>query len=282
MRIIRQKHALITGAGSGIGRAIALRLAAEGAHLYLIDVNEFGLSQTVSAARSMDVNVIGRYCDVSEHHQITRSVADAVARCGKVDVLVNNAGITYYGDTEQMSAAHAQRLLRINLQAPIQFTTELLPTLLAQPEAHVLNVASFFGLIGTRRLSLYTASKFGLVGFSESLRAEYGRRGLGVTALCPGFVDTRLFETAPLGRDRQQHKLPPRWLLTTPEKIAERAVKSIYRNRAVDVPQLYARMAYYGKRLFPGLLDWANHVSRKKLSGKAADANIETSLRKAA
>lgn len=282
MQSLRNKNALVTGAAAGIGRAIALRLAREGAHLYLLDVQEPGLASVVSEARRVGVSAIGRYCDVSQPRQITQSVIDALVRYGKIDVLVNNAGITYYGDTESMSAGDADRLVAINLLAPIQFTRELLPVLLAQPEAHVLNVASFFGLVGTRKLALYTASKFGLVGFSESLRAEYGRHGLGVTALCPGFVDTNLFDTAPRGVDRQSNKRPPQWLLTTPEKIAARAVRSIYRNRAVEVTQPYAKLAYFTKRFFPGVLDWANHLSRKKASARADAGRREESSRQAA
>jgi len=259
MRTLHNKSALVTGAASGIGRAIALRLAREGVDLFLLDIDQAGLVDVVAAVKRERVEVIGRRCDA----QIARSVAHILDRWGGVDVLVNNAGITYYGQTAEMSAEHCEKLLAINLHAPIHFTRELLPSLLERPEAHVLNVASFFGLIGTRRLSVYTASKFGLVGFSESLRAEYGRVGLGVTALCPGFVDTNLFATAPLGTDREQPKQPPQWMLTTPEKIATRAIKAIYRNQAQVVMQPYAKLAYFGKRFFPGLLDWANHLSRK-------------------
>ncbi len=264
MRTLRNKSALVTGAASGIGRAIALQLASEGVDLFLLDIDQAGLVDVVAAVKRLRVDAIGRRCDVSEPEQIAASVAHILDRWGGVDLLVNNAGITYYGQTLEMSAEHCERLLAINLHAPIHFTRELLPTLLERPEAHVLNVASFFGLIGTRRLAAYTASKFGLVGFSESLRAEYGRAGLGVTALCPGFVDTNLFATAPLGADRQQQKLPPRWMLTTPEKIAKRAIKAIYRNQAQVVMQPYAKLAHLGKRFFPGLYDWANHLSRKR------------------
>ncbi len=264
MRTIRNKVALVTGAASGIGRAIALRLAQEGTHLFLLDVNEFGLAKVVSSARQQGVQAIGRYCDVSQPEQIAASVAYVRGRWETVDILVNNAGITYYGETDKMTAEHCEKLLAVNLHAPIHFTRELLPTLLEQPEAHVLNVASFFGLIGTRRLAVYTSSKFGIVGFSESLRAEYGRRGLGVTALCPGFVDTNLFATAPRGADQLENKLPPRWMLTTPEKIADRAIKAIYRNQRLVVPQPYAKLAYYGKRFLPGLIDWAHHLRRRK------------------
>ena len=282
MQSLQGKSALVTGASSGIGRAIALALAEEGVHLYLLDVDEAGMSKVVTETRRQGVDVIGRYCDVSQLSQIQSSVAHILDRWGGVDILVNNAGITYYGQTDQMNSAHCDKLLAINLNAPIHFTRELLPTLLARPEAHVLNVASFFGLIGTRKTALYTSSKFGLVGFSESLRAEYGRRGLGVTALCPGFVDTGLFDSAALGSDQSKHKQPPRWMLTTPEKIAKRAIKSLYRNQAVAVPQLYARLAHWGKRLFPGLYDWANHLSRKKHKPQLAATEQNPALKRAA
>jgi len=282
MRSLRNKNALVTGAAAGIGQAIASRLAREGVDLYLLDVNELGLARVVSAVRQTGVTALGRYCDVSQPAEISRSVADALARLGTIDILVNNAGITYYGETAEMSIADAERLLAVNLHAPIQFTCELLPTLLAQPEAHVLNVASFFGLIGTRKLSLYSASKFGLVGFSESLRAEYGRRGLGVTALCPGFVDTDLFDTAPRGPDLQNNKRPPKWMLTTPDKIANRAVKAIIRNRPLEVVQSYAQVAHYCKRFFPGVLDWASHLSRKKKQNRHSASGDQDAQRKAA
>lgn len=276
MQVLQGKSALVTGAASGIGKAIALALAHEGVDLYLLDVDEAGLSRVVSETRRLGVESAGRYCDVSQLSQIQSSVAHILDRWGGVDILVNNAGITYYGQTDQMESAQCDKLLSINLNAPIHFTRELLPTLLARPEAHVLNVASFFGLIGTRKTALYTSSKFGLVGFSESLRAEYGRRGLGVTALCPGFVDTGLFDAAHLGSDQSKHKQPPRWMLTTPEKIAQRAVKAIYRNQAVVVPQLYARLAHWGKRLVPGLYDWANHLSRKGKKQNSPAATVQS------
>ncbi|MCA9229396.1 MAG: SDR family oxidoreductase [Planctomycetales bacterium] len=264
MRTIRKKIALVTGAGSGIGRAIALRLAQEGADLFLIDIAEKELAATVAAAKSRGACAVGRYCDVSQQPQISACTRAVIDRWGGVDILVNNAGITYYGDTAEMSIEHCERLLAINLHAPIQFTCELLPSMLEREEAHVLNVASFFGLIGSRKLAAYTSSKFGLVGFSESLRAEYGRRGLGVTALCPGFVDTNLFATAPRGKDLSENKIPPGWLLTTPEKIAKRAIKAIYRNQALVVQQPYAKLAHFGKRFFPSVIDWAHHASRRR------------------
>ena len=124
---------------------------------------------------------------------------------------MNNAGITYYGKTVEMSDEHWDRVLRINLYAHLQFTRELLPSLLARPEAHVLNTCSMFGLFGAPKLAAYCTTKFALVGFSDALRAEYGRDGLGVTALCPGFVRTNLFTSAPQHETAKEPKVPPKF-----------------------------------------------------------------------
>ena len=264
MRQIRGKTALVTGAASGIGRAIALRLADEGARLYLLDVNPVSLASVVGEAKGRGVDVLGRHCDLSQPAHVSAAVVHLLDQWGGVDILVNNAGITYYGRTHKMSADHWDKLLAINLRAPIQLIRELLPTLISRDEAHILNVASICGLVGMSRVAAYTTSKFALVGLSETLRAEYSRHGIGVTALCPGLVDTNLFAAAPRGADIKESKQPPRWLLTTPEAIANRAVRAIYKNHGVVVVQPYARLTYLVKRWAPGLLDLGNRLRRKK------------------
>jgi short-subunit dehydrogenase len=272
MREIRGKWALVTGAASGIGRAIALRLAQEGARLYLVDIDEAGLARVVSETRQSGVEVIGRRCDVSQPREVSAAVADVLSRCGGVDILVNNAGITYYGRTERMSADHWDRLMQVNLLSHIQFTRELLPSLLARREAHVLNVCSILGLIGMPKVTAYCTSKFAMVGFSESLRNELGRQGLGVTALCPGFVTTNLFTNAPLEESAEEHKLPPRWVCTTPERVANAAVKAIYRNRRLVTLEPFARLMYAVKRFAPWLMDFTFHLGkRKRVARKMAD-----------
>ena len=282
MRHLQGKAALVTGAASGIGRAIALRLAAEGVRSYLLDVNAAGLAETVDQCKRRGVYAIGRRCDLTRPAEISSAVDYVLEQWNGVDLLVNNAGITYYGRTADMAAEHWDRLLAINLHAPIQLTRELLPTLLDRGEAHVLNVASVCGLVGLGRVTAYTTSKFGLVGFSESLRAEYARRGLGVTALCPGFADTNLFTAAPLGADRQSHKTPPKWTLATPEKIADCAIRGIRRNRAVVVVQPYAHALVALKRFAPWLLDGVNRFSRKRRTPTPPPAATAAEDRRAA
>jgi NAD(P)-dependent dehydrogenase (short-subunit alcohol dehydrogenase family) len=264
MRHICGKTALVTGVASGIGRAITLRLAAEGVNLFVVDIDEVGLANTVDEARQTGAQVIGRRCDVAEPSQVSSVVAEILNRWGGVDILVNNAGITYYGPTVQMSAEHWDRVLRVNLLSHVQFTRELLPSLLARREAHVVNVCSMFGLVGMPKLAAYSTTKFALVGFSESLRNECGRDGLGVTALCPGFVDTNLFTSAPLGVKQKQAKEPPRIFRTTPEKVARAAVKAIRRNRRMVVMTPAAWFLVSAKRFVPGVMDFMLHLGRRK------------------
>jgi short-subunit dehydrogenase len=264
MREIKGKWALVTGAASGIGRAIALRLAHEGANLFLVDINEDGLTAVIEEVRDTGVEAFGRVCDVSDTREVSATVTELLSRWGGVDILVNNAGITYYGKTERMSAEHWDKLMRVNLLSHIQFTRELLPSLLERKEAHVLNVCSVLGLIGMPKVAAYCTSKFAMVGFSESLRNEFGRQGLGVTALCPGFVSTNLFASAPLEEKAEEHKLPPRIVCTTPERVAKAAVKAIYRNRRLVTVEPFAKLMYTLKRFAPWLLDFMFHMGRRK------------------
>jgi NAD(P)-dependent dehydrogenase (short-subunit alcohol dehydrogenase family) len=276
MRHIRGKKALVTGAASGIGRAIALELAALGVQLFLIDIDEGGLAETVGKARHDGVEVIGRRCDVGQPAQVSAAVADVLNRWGGIDILINNAGITYYGRTDQMSDAHWDQLLRVNLVSHIQFTRELLPSLLARREAHVVNVCSMFGLVGMPKLAAYCTTKFALVGFSDALRAEYGRDGLGVTALCPGFVRTNLFTSAPLPASAAKgHKVPPQFFSTTPQRVAKAAMRAIRRDRRLVVVEPFARLLCTMKRFTPGLVDFALHLGRRKrIARKMAQLEI--------
>src|SRR6188472_500836 len=142
MREIRGKTVLITGVSSGIGRAITLRLADEGATLFLVDIDEKGLAETAAAAREAGGEVFTRRCNVAEAKGGSGGGGGGNSRWDGVDILVNNAGITYYGKVERMAGDHWDRLMRVNLLSHMQFTRELLPSLLARRQAHVLNVCS--------------------------------------------------------------------------------------------------------------------------------------------
>ncbi len=264
MKVIRGKKALVTGAASGIGRAIALALAREGADLFLLDVAEEKLAFVVQEAQGLGVQVIGLRCDVGEPDRITESVRALLSAWGRLDILVNNAGVLYYGPTEKMTDEQWDRLLAVNLHAPIRFIRLLLPLMREQPEAHILNVCSLAGLVPKRKMAAYQTSKFALVGLSESLRAEYSPRGLGVTALCPGLVDTSLVNTAH-ERNWVTSKLnPPAFMQAQPNRIAARAITAIRRNQGLVVITAYARLLWFLRRLSPRILDTWQHVKGRR------------------
>ncbi len=251
MKIIRGKKALITGAASGIGRSIALALAREGADIFLLDNNTEKLARVVDEARARGTEIIGRECDVGRTNEIGASVEALKKTWGRLDILVNNAGVIYHGDTEKMTDAQWDRLIGINLHAPLLFIRRLLPLLLAQSEAHILNVCSIYGLVPKRKLAAYQMSKYALVGLSRSLRCEYSPAGLGVTALCPGLVDTNLLAAA---RDSGwiSRRFPfPSFLSMSPDRVAARAVRAIYKNIGVVVVCGHARFLWAAHRLWP-------------------------------
>jgi len=231
-----------------------MALAREGADLYLLDINEQKLASVVTEAQRWGGAVLGMGCDLARPDSITAAVEAIRADGGYIDILVNNAGVAYYGPTERMTADQWNVVLAINLLAPIQLIREWLPVLLARPEAHILNVCSIAGLVASGRLAAYHTSKYGLVGFSEALRAEYSARGLGVTALCPGFVRTNIFQAAINGRSSKPIRRPPRWLCTEPEKVAARALRAICRNEGLVVLSPMAHVLWFLKRVSPGLL----------------------------
>jgi 3-oxoacyl-[acyl-carrier protein] reductase len=263
MQIIRGKKALVTGAASGIGRALTLALAREGADLYLVDIDEVNLAAVAREARGFGVAVATQVCDLTQPAQISATVRSLLSE-GAPHILVNNAGVAYYGATHDMTAEQWDRIMAVNLLAPLALVRELLPALLAQEEAHILNICSIFGLVPLRKGAAYQTSKFGLVGLSAALRAEYGR-DLGVTALCPGFVRTALLDTFATGDPGRARHVIPAWLCTRPENVAAIAIRAIRRNRGVVVITPAARLLWWLARFAPALLDW---LTRQGWRGK--------------
>jgi short-subunit dehydrogenase len=264
MKTIRGKRAVVTGAASGIGRAIALELARHGAALFLLDIDAEQLERTADEARATGVEVIAVRCDLSDVGQLETAIGDLRQRWTSIDILINNAGILYYGPTDAMTGEQWDRLLAINLLAPIRLIRELLPAMLEEPEAHILNVCSMYGLFTRRKTAAYNTSKHALVGLSDSLRAEYDARGLGVTTLCPGFVHTDLFAAGQSNRPEGILRRPPPWVCTTPEHIAKVAIKAIRRNRGLVLVTPLARVLWYVKRAMPGLMTRLSNIGRRR------------------
>ncbi|MEZ6055397.1 MAG: SDR family oxidoreductase [Planctomycetaceae bacterium] len=264
MKTFRDKQGLVTGAASGIGRELTLALAREGMRLFLVDVDAAGLDSIVSEVRELGVEAIPCCADLTLRDEIHRLAETVLASWGGVDLLINNAGIAYYGPTQGMTEAQWDRLMNLNLMAPIHLTRLLLPAILEREDPHIVNMCSISGLVAGGRFNAYHTSKFGLVGFTEALRAEYGRKGVGVTAICPGPSKTNLYKSCETSGTREAPQ-PPAWVCATPERIATVTLKAIRRNRRMQLVTPMAHMLYQMKRFTPWLLDLMNTFSRTRL-----------------
>ncbi len=265
MKIIRGKKAVVTGAASGIGRAVALALADEGANLFLIDRDLERLAGVAGEVAERGVEVMMAVCDLA----IPSDVATATTRVrvtwnDELHILANCAGIACYGPFHLQTEETWRQVLAVNLLAPMQIIHELLPALAAADEAHILNVCSVAGLVPSRRLAVYQASKFGLVGFTLALRSDYQRDHFGVTALCPGFVRTPLLSNLKDAEGHRRLPTPPDFLCTTPEAVAAIAIDAMRRDRGLVVVTLFAKLAWWLVRFFPHLLDWINREAWRR------------------
>jgi NAD(P)-dependent dehydrogenase (short-subunit alcohol dehydrogenase family) len=184
------KIAIVTGAAQGIGRTTAEMLAGAGYGLLLMDMH--ACMGTIVAARVAGVEVEEVLGDISDEAVVERAAELARTRWGRVDVLVNNAGISFIAPAETVEAGRFRRVLEVNLLAPFLLAKAFGVMMLEQRSGSIVNVASIAGLVGVADRSAYNASKHGLVGLTRTLAAEWGGRGVRVNAVCPGWVKTEM------------------------------------------------------------------------------------------
>ncbi len=192
MKTLRGKTVAITGAASGIGRALAVECATRGARLAIVDVDERGLSETAELARGRGAEVLSGRLDVSSRAAIHAWAAEIEKACGGADVLVNNAGVSLSHSVERMSDDDFEWLFNINFWGVVNGCKAFLPQLLARPEAHIVNLSSVFGIIGVPTQAAYNAAKFAVRGYTEALRQELRPTGVRVTCVHPGGIRTNI------------------------------------------------------------------------------------------
>ena len=257
MKTLRGRTAFVTGAASGIGRAIAIALAREGVNVVLTDHDVAGLESTREEAAKLGVGATTAVCDLTQPEEITK-LLDRLFSAGPLHILVNCAGIALYGQQRSVKDSDWRNLMAVNLLAPMQITTHLMNLLARADEAHIVNMSSIFGLVPVRGLAAYQASKYGLVGFTLAMRNDYHRNNFGVSVICPGLVKTPMIE--PDGPSKIYSKMPriPAWLFTTPERVAHATVDAIKRDRGLVIVTFAAHVMWYLNRFFPGLVDLLN------------------------
>ncbi|MBW2416114.1 MAG: SDR family oxidoreductase [Deltaproteobacteria bacterium] len=266
MKVLRGRRGLVTGAAAGIGRSIALALAKEGVDLALLDLDRDGLEHVAEEVGQLGVEAVTFVADVADPEQVSGCLASLRADPRGLHILINNAGVLHFDRLERTTLEDWDRVLDVNLRAPIRLVHELLPLLRAQDEAHIVNVGSLAGLVARRRLAAYGTSKSGLIGLSLGLRAELGP-AIGVSVVCPGVIDTGLVDAArDTGHTRRRR--PPARLAGSPERVAARTLTAIRRDRALVIVTAHARALWWLQRLSPYILDahqqWRNRRRQRR------------------
>lgn len=265
---VKNKVAVITGAGSGIGQALAQTLARRGGHMALADVNATSLHTTAALLAGYPVKVSQHVLDVADRAAVAALPAAVLAVHGQVDLLVNNAGVALSGSFEQTSEADFDWLMDINFHGLVRMTRAFLPLLHQRPQARIVNVSSLFGLISPPGHAAYSASKFAVRGFSNALRLELEKTPVGVTVAHPGGIATAIAHSARVSdkvsaeEAARQQARAQKMLRMSPDQAAEIIVRAVERDQARVLVGQDAKILALLERLMP--------VNYWKLLGRSA------------
>jgi 3-oxoacyl-[acyl-carrier protein] reductase len=230
MESLQGKTALVTGAGKGIGKAIALALAGEGVHVGLLARTEKDLLALAKEIKALGVKAAIATADVSDINQVNTAVESILAQLGSIDILINNAGIGTFGKFLELEPAIWEQMVRVNLFGTYYITRAVLPQMIARKQGDIVNVSSTAGLNGSPLTSAYSASKFGVMGLTDSLMREVRKDNIRVTAMAPSTVFTDLAVASNLINNNEER-------LMHPEDFAELIIAQLKLNRRVFVKE---------------------------------------------
>lgn len=274
MSLNNESITVITGAASGIGRALALRLAGEKiSGLAMADINKEGLNETAQLLEGKQLNVSTHVVDVGNLQQMQDFADDVIAKHGQVTHLINNAGVSLFGTVEEVSIEDIHWLMNINFWGTVYGVKLFLPVLLEQPVAHIINVSSVFGLVAPPGNAAYSASKFAVRGFTESLRHELQDTNVAVSCVHPGGIATNIAKSGKIGKKASEQikevgvKFHTKASRTTSEQAAETIVRGIRRRSKRILIGSDARMIDIVHRVAPeNYFSVMNFLSGGKLS----------------
>jgi short-subunit dehydrogenase len=254
---LKGRTAVVTGAASGIGRAIATSLARRGCNLALADINDEALARTTAEIAAPGVRISKHHLDVSDRDAVTAFPDQVTAEHRGVDVLVNNAGVALAGTFEQVSETDFEWLFGINFWGVVRMTRAFLPLLHFSDDARIVNLSSIFGIIAPPGNTAYSAAKFAVRGFSESLRHELRKTPIGVTVVHPGGVATSIVRSARMPKtdtpeeDEARRKSFEAFLTLPPATAGETIVRGIENRKARILVGSDAKMLALIERLAP-------------------------------
>jgi NAD(P)-dependent dehydrogenase (short-subunit alcohol dehydrogenase family) len=258
MPFLRDGVAVVTGAGSGIGRALARQLAMEGSALAIADIDEAGLQATAASLSEKSAKLTTHVVDVSDESAMQGFAEDVAARHGRVTLLINNAGVALLGWFEEISLDDLRWVMDVNFWGVVYGVKYFLPLLKKEQRAHIMNISSVFGIVAPAGQSAYSASKFAVRGFTEALRHELEGSSVFVSCVHPGGIRTPIARRARLGantppasRDEAVARFD-RLTPTMPDAAAARILQGVERREPRILVGRDARQADILQRLRPG------------------------------
>ena len=252
----KDKVVIITGAGSGIGLVLAEKLAGRHAILILADINAGPVGAAAESIKKKNFYAKAATLDVSDREAVKRLVDSTFSEFGRLDYIFNNAGIGVGGEARDFSYEDWKRVIDVNLYGVINGVFAAYPIMVKQGFGHIVNTASVAGVAPFPGELSYTASKYGIVGLSHGLRAEGADLGVKVSVVCPGKIETPIFETTKIvGFDKKKAlAMFPTGL--APEKCAEIIIRGVERNKATIVVTTLAKILWLLYRLSPSITLW--------------------------
>ncbi len=265
---LKDKVVVITGAGSGIGRAAALAFARKGADLVIVDNREDRLKSVEFEVMKTGSRVISRKVDVSVRAQVEKLAKSVIKEKGHVDVLINNAGVVVAGKVEDTDYKNWEWVFGINFWGVLYGVKSFLPFMIERKSGHIVNTSSLSGLCANPATGAYSCTKFAIAALSESLRAELKMHHIGVSTICPGFINTNIMEDGKIGikesaisnKTNVVNFYKKSW---SPDRVAKAMVKAVRRNRSVVPVGPESWIMWYTKRLSVPLYNYFNSLGTK-------------------
>ena len=217
---LKDKVAIITGAGRGIGQATAVKFAREGAKVVVCDLSEESIAETLKLCGEVGAPTLGCVANVTDIPSLKAMVQATLAKFGRIDCLVNNAGIVADAQMKNMTEDQFDKVIAVNLKGVFNATKAVVDTMIAQQSGVILNSSSIVGLYGNFGQSNYAAAKFGVIGMAKTWARELGRKGIRSNAVCPGFITTSILDTIPAKVIKALEEKVPMGRLGKPEDVA--------------------------------------------------------------
>ncbi len=267
MDIFRDKTAIVTGGASGIGKGLCSELAKRGAHVVVADLNGPDAQEVAAALRESGARAEAVGLDVTVEPDVRALVEKTAAEKGRLDYMFNNAGIGIGGEVQHMDLDHWIRIVNVNQWGVVYGTLAAYKTMVKQGSGHIVNTASGAGLVPTPLLTAYSMTKHAVVGLSTGLRAEGAELGVRVSVVCPGYIDTPIFDSSEYvntSKEVTMSVVPSRLKAMSAEDCARAALQGVARNRAIIPVQAPAYILWWLHRLNPRIMDAQSQKTIRK------------------